>query len=257
MRIWLPLQRLVSARYFFEFSSRILPWLGWVTLLILLTGLGWGLFYAPTDYQQGESYRIIFIHVPSAWMSMFAYMVMAGCSAIFLIWRIRIMDLFATSTAPIGASFTLIALATGSLWGRPMWGTYWVWDARLTSELILLFLYFGVMALRAAIDEPRRQGRAVALLTLLGVVNIPVIHFSVEWWNTLHQPASITKAAAPSIHLSMLIPLLLMALGFTLLYLYMALQRTQGAIIEQEIDSTWLQERLSNNTIETEGGTGK
>ncbi|MBL4669702.1 MAG: heme ABC transporter permease [Flavobacteriales bacterium] len=248
MRLWLPLQRLVSARYFFEFSSRILPWIGWITLLLLTTGVVWGLVFAPVDYQQGDSYRIIFIHVPSAWMSMFAYGAMATSCAVFLIWRIKIMDLFAAATAPIGASFTFIALATESLWGRPMWGTYWVWDARLTSELILLFLYFGVMALRSAIDEPRRQGRAVALLTLVGVVNIPVIHFSVEWWNTLHQPASISKIGAPSIHLSMLLPLLLMAVGFTLLYFYIALQRTQGAIVEQEIDSNWLQERLSAET---------
>ena len=216
-----------------------------MTLLLITTGVIWGLVFAPLDYQQGDSYRIIFIHVPSAWMSMFAYVAMATSSAVFLIWRIKIMDLFAAATAPIGASFTFIALATGSLWGRPMWGTYWVWDARLTSELILLFLFFGVMALRSAIDEPRRQGRAVALLTLVGVVNIPVIHFSVEWWNTLHQPASISKVGAPSIHLSMLIPLLLMALGFTLLYFYMALQRTRAGILEQEIDSNWLRDKLS------------
>jgi len=250
MRIWQPLQQLVSARYFYSFTGKALPWVGWITLLLIGVGTVWGLAFAPVDYQQGDSYRIIFVHVPSAWVSLSAYMAMATASTIFLVWRIKIMDLFAAASAPIGASFTFLALVTGSLWGRPMWGTYWVWDARLTSELILLFLYLGVMALRSAIDEPRRQGRAAAVLTLLGVVNIPVIHFSVEWWNTLHQPASLTKAGAPSIHTSMLIPLLLMAGGFTLFYFHTALRRMRGAIVAQEIDSNWLAERLATENAE-------
>ncbi|MEK7712065.1 MAG: heme ABC transporter permease CcmC, partial [Pseudomonadota bacterium] len=181
-----------SPKVFYALAGQLIPWFAVATLILLGYGLYQGLFVAPPDYQQGESVRIMFIHVPAAWMSMFAYMVMASAGAIGLIWNMRLADMAATAAAPIGASFTLLALVTGSLWGKPMWGTWWAWDARLTSELLLFFLYLGFMALQAAIDEPRRAARAGALLALVGVVNIPVIHFSVQWWNTLHQPASLS-----------------------------------------------------------------
>ena len=200
-----------SPKIFYALAGTLIPWFAVVTLALLGYGLYQGLFVAPPDYQQGESVRIMFVHVPAAWMSMFVYMVMASAGAIGLIWNMRLADMAATAAAPIGASFTLLALVTGSLWGKPMWGTWWAWDARLTSELLLFFLYLGFMALQAAIDDPRRAARAGALLALVGVVNIPVIHFSVQWWNTLHQPASVSainKIGTPAIHPSMLVPLL-------------------------------------------------
>jgi heme exporter protein C len=208
----------------------------------MLAGLYLGLVVAPPDYQQGDSYRIIFIHVPSAWMSLFIYVVMAGSSAIGLIWRIKLAEVVAISSAPIGASFTFLALATGSLWGKPMWGTWWVWDARLTSELLLLFLYLGVIALYNAVEDKRTAARAAGILAIVGVVNIPIIHYSVEWWNTLHQGPTVTKFDAPSIHLSMLIPLLLMALAFKLYYVVLVLLRSRCEVLERERNSKWVQE---------------
>ena len=211
-------------------------------MLLMLAGLYLGLVVAPPDYQQGESYRIIFIHVPSAWMSLFIYVVMAGSSAIGLIWRIKLAEVIAISSAPIGASFTFLALATGSLWGKPMWGTWWVWDARLTSELLLLFLYLGVIALYNAVEDKRTAARAAGILAIVGVVNIPIIHYSVEWWNTLHQGPTVTKFDAPSIHLSMLIPLLLMALAFKLYYVVLVLLRSRCEVLQRERNSKWVQE---------------
>ncbi|MBI5461059.1 MAG: heme ABC transporter permease, partial [Gammaproteobacteria bacterium] len=210
------LQRLASPPTFFAVAGRILPWSIALALLLLGAGLYQGLLVAPPDYQQGDSYRIMFVHVPSAWMSLFVYMVMAGAGLIALVWRIKLAEVIASASAPIGASFTFITLVTGALWGKPMWGAWWVWDARLTSELILLFLYLGYMGLESAIADPRSAARATAILALVGTVNIPIIHFSVEWWNTLHQGATVAKLGAPSIHLSMLVPLLLMAVGFKL-----------------------------------------
>ena len=228
---------------FYPLAGRLLPWFAVITAGLMVVGLYWGLIVAPTDYQQGESYRIIYIHVPSAWMSMFVYLVMAGAGGIALVWKTKLSEILATACAPIGASFTLIALVTGSLWGKPMWGTYWVWDARLTSELILLFLYIGFMALQASIDDPRRAARAAAVLALVGVVNIPIIHFSVEWWNTLHQPASIgdiSKVGKPSIHPSMLVPLLIMALAFKMFFLTVVLMRMRSEILIRERHKEWV-----------------
>jgi heme exporter protein C len=236
------IHRLAAAKYFYPFSGRILPWLGLATTVLFITGLYLGLFVAPPDYQQGESVRIMFIHVPSAWMSMFIYALMAGAAAIGLIWKIKLADMFATCSAPIGASFTLLALLTGSLWGKPMWGAWWVWDARLTSELILLFLYLGFMALQSAIEDPRRAARAGAVLALVGVVNLPVIHFSVEWWNTLHQPASVARSGGPAIHRDILIPLLVMGIAFKLYYLTVVLIRMRSNIVEKEYTAQWMRE---------------
>ena len=242
-----------SPRHFYHLAGRLTPWLAGLTGILLAVGIYFGLFVAPADYQQGESYRIMFVHVPAAWMSMFVYMMLAGAGAVGLVWNIKLADIMATASAPIGASFTFLALVTGSLWGKPMWGTWWVWDARLTSELLLFFLYVGFMALQAAIDDPRRSARAGAVLALVGVVNIPVIHFSVQWWNTLHQPASISsisKVGAPAIHPSMLYPLLIMALGFTVFYFTLALMRMRAEILLRERHTRWVAEITGGNTHE-------
>ncbi len=227
---------------FYTLAGKLVPWIGGLCLVLMLTGLYLGLVVAPPDYQQGESYRIIFIHVPSAWMSLFIYMVMAGASAAAMIWRVKIMEVIASASAPAGACFTFLALASGSLWGKPMWGAWWVWDARLTSELILLFLYLGFMALEASIEDKRTAARAAGVLALVGVVNIPIIHYSVEWWNTLHQGPTVTKFDKPSIDIRMLIPLLIMAVAFKLYYITNLLQRARCVILERERSSSWTQE---------------
>jgi heme exporter protein C len=240
--MWTFFHKLGSPPYFYRFAGRLIPWLGWICVGLLVAGLYGGLVLAPPDYQQGDSYRIIFIHVPSAWMSLFIYVLMAVTGAVGLIWRIKVAEAIAAASAPVGAWFTFLALITGSIWGKPMWGTYWVWDARLTSELILLFLYLGVIGLHSAIEDRRTASRATAVLSLVGLVNIPIIHFSVEWWNTLHQGATITKLGAPSIHLSMLLPLLIMALGFKLYYFMVLLMRSRVEVLERERGSAWVRE---------------
>ncbi len=236
-------QKYAAAKYFYPLAGKCLPWFTWLCVLTLAAGLYLGLFVAPPDYQQGETVRIMFIHVPAAWMSMFIYASMAGAAAIGLVWKIKLTDTFISSAAPIGASFTLLALVTGSLWGKPMWGTWWVWDARLTSELILLFLYLGFMSLQSAIDDPRRAARAGAILVLVGVINLPVIHYSVEWWNTLHQPASVARIDGPRIHSSILIPLLVMMAAFKLFFVSVVLLRMRSEILENEAGSHWLKEQ--------------
>jgi heme exporter protein C len=233
-----------SPKYFYPLAGRLIPWLAGSTALLLALGLYLGLFVAPPDYQQGESVRIMFVHVPAAWMSMFIYVFMASAGAAGLIWNSKISEVLASACAPLGASFTFLALATGSLWGQPMWGTWWAWDARLTSELILFFLYIGIMALQASIDDPKRAARAGAILALVGVVNIPIIHFSVEWWNTLHQPASVGRLGKPTIHLSILMPLLVMALAFTFYFFTLVLVRMRSQILEREKHTTWVPEML-------------
>ncbi len=240
--MWKWFHQLASPPYFYGLAGRLVPWLAVATALLIAGGLVGGLVLAPRDYQQGDAFRIIFVHVPSAWMSMFVYVVMAVAGAIFLIWNMKLADVIAGASAPIGASFTFLALVTGAVWGKPMWGAWWVWDARLTSELILLFLYLGVIALRSAIEDRRNAGRASAVLALVGVVNIPIIHYSVMWWNTLHQGPTITKLDAPSIHLSMLIPLLVMALGFKLFYATMVLIRARCDLLSRERESAWAEE---------------
>ncbi|HUL12911.1 MAG TPA: heme ABC transporter permease [Methylococcaceae bacterium] len=240
--MWLFFHKLASPKYFYDIAGKLIPWLGGSCLIAMLAGLYLGLVVAPPDYQQGESYRIMFVHVPSAWMSLFIYVLMAVLSGINLIWNIKLADVMAGSSAAIGASFTFLALATGSLWGKPMWGAWWVWDARLTSELILLFLYLGYIALVSAIEDKRTAARAGGVLILVGVVNIPIIHYSVEWWNTLHQGPTVTKFDKPSIHPSMLIPLLIMALAFQLYYFTVVLMRARAEVLDRERRSAWVQE---------------
>jgi heme exporter protein C len=231
-----------AANTFYPLAGRMAPWFFAAAALLTLVGLYIGFLVAPTDFQQGEAYRIIFIHVPAAWMSMFIYVVMACWAAIGLAFNTRLSSMMANALAPTGALMTFIALWTGSLWGKPTWGTWWVWDARLTSELILLFLYIGFMALHAAIDEPRRADRAAAVLALVGVVNIPIIYFSVQWWNTLHQGASVSLTKSPSMAATMLWGMLIMALAFWMYSIGAALVRVRAIILERERTADWVRE---------------
>lgn len=225
------LHRFANPGRFLRLADAILPWSAGAAALLIAAGLYLGLFVAPPDYQQGESVRIMYVHVPSAWMALFIYSSIAAASAVALIWRHPLADLIAKASAPVGASFTFLALATGSLWGKPMWGAWWVWDARLTSVLVLFFLYLGHMALMNAFEDRARGYRAAAILALVGFINIPIIKFSVEWWNTLHQPASVLRMSGPSIHPAMLWPLLAMAVGFTLYYMTLLLMRVKSELI--------------------------
>ncbi len=243
-RFMLFIHKTGSPPWFYNFSGKLLPWTWGVFLVLLVAGLYLGLVKAPPDYLQGESARIMYIHVPSAYMSMMIYALMAVMGVIGLVWHVRMAEIMMISSAPIGAIFTAIALATGSLWGRPTWGTYWVWDARLTSELVLLFLYLGVIGLYAAYDEPRKAARAAALLALVGVVNLPIIHYSVTWWNTLHQPPSLTSEGS-AIHPSMLVPLLIMVVAWKFFYISNLLVRTRLRLIEQDQRKRWVHHILS------------
>ena len=240
--------RYASPQAFFPLAGAMIPWFAWAAAVLGVAGLYVGFFVAPTDHQQGDAYRIIFIHVAAAWMSMFIYLVMAFWAGVGLVFNTRLSGMMATALAPTGALFTFIALWTGALWGKPTWGAWWVWDARLTSELILLFLYFGFMALQAAIDEPRRADRAGAVLALTGVVNIPIIYYSVKWWNTLHQGASVSLTGAPTMAATMLTGMLLMALAAWMYSIAASLHRVRSIILERERGADWLVKR--RNTVE-------
>jgi heme exporter protein C len=215
----------------------IVPWLTALTAIFFAAGLYLAFFVAPPDYQQGETVRIMFIHVPAAWLAMFGYMLIAVASLGTLIWRHPLADVAAKTAVPIGATFAFITLVTGSLWGKPMWGTYWVWDARMTSMLVLFLLYLGLAALWQAIEEPGRAGRAAAILALVGVINIPIIKFSVDWWNTLHQPASVVRLGGPTIDSSMLVPLAVMAVAFTLLFVVLHLIAMRAEILRRRVQA--------------------
>jgi len=225
---------------FYPVAGKLIPWFALAAAILTVAGLYLSFFVAPTDFQQGESYRIIFIHVPAAWMSMFIYIVMACWAAAGLIFNTRLSSMMASALAPTGALFTFIALWTGALWGKPTWGAWWVWDARLTSELILLFLYMGFLALHAAIDDPRRADRASAVLALVGVVNVPIIYFSVKWWNTLHQGASVSMTMAPKMAMTMLLGMLIMALACWMYSIAVALARVRCIILEREQQAEWI-----------------
>lgn len=242
MADWIPLwlHKLGSPPTFYRFAGALQPWAMALALLLGAVALYGGLVLAPADYQQGDAYRIIFIHVPSAWMGMFIYGVMAVAGFVALVWRIKLAEVVAMESAPIGAAFTFITLVTGSLWGKPMWGTWWTWDARLTSELFLLFLYFGVIGLYHAIEDRRQAARAASFLALVGVVNLPIVHFSVNWWNTLHQGSTVRLLGPSKIDASMLWPLLLMALATHLWFFGSVLARTRNGLIELDAGKDWV-----------------
>lgn len=242
--MWAFLYRLASPKYFYQLSNRVIPYLGAATLILFSVGLVWGLVFAPSDYQQGDAMRIIYIHVPAAFLSMALYAYMAFLAVLLLVWRIKIAGLLMTLCASIGAIMTTIALITGSLWGKPMWGTWWIWDARLTSELILLFLYIGIMALNSAISQRDYAQKAVAILVLVGVIDLPIIHYSVYWWNTLHQTSTLSLFVKPKIASSMLMPLLIMIIGFACYAVWSILLKAQDAILILERNSKWVRQLM-------------
>ena len=241
--MWKFIHKLASPPHFYSLAPKLVPWLTVPGVLLAAYGIYAGLFLAPADYQQGDAFRIIYVHVPSAYLSMLAYMTMAISAAIGLIWRIKLSHAVAAAAAPLGAWFTFLALATGSIWGRPMWGTWWEWgDPRLTSELIMLFVYFGYMALRAAIDDTAKADKASAVLALVGAVNVPIIHFSVEWWSSLHQGATLLRKDGPAMDTSMLYPLLAMILAFTFLFGALLLRRIRTEVLFRERRTRWVKE---------------
>lgn len=241
--------RFASPQVFYPLAGRLAPWFAWIAAALTAVGLWIGFFVAPTDFQQGEVYRVIFIHVPAAWMSMFIYLVMAFWSAVGLVMNTRLSFMMSQALAPTGAMFCFVALWTGALWGKPTWGTYWVWDARLTSQLLLLFLYLGFIALTRAIDDSRRADRAGAIIALVGAINVPVIYFSVQWWNTLHQGASVSLTRAPSMATTMLAGMLIMALAAWAYTFAVAFWRVRSLILERERHTDWVGAEL-----EAQGG---
>jgi heme exporter protein C len=243
--MWKFIHKLGSPPNFYALAGKMMPWFAVSGLLLIAYGTIAGLFFAPVDYQQGDAYRIIYAHVPAAYLSMMAYSIMAVTAGIGLIWRMKLAHAVAAAAAPLGAWFTFLALATGSIWGRPMWGTWWEWgDPRLTSELIMLFLYFGYMSLRAAIDDTAKADKASAVLVLVGAVNIPIIHFSVEWWSSLHQGPTLMKKGGPAIDTAMLYPLLAMILGFTLFFGALLLARIRTEVLHRERRTRWVRNMI-------------
>jgi heme exporter protein C len=230
----MPLIDLANPSRFLALANRLLPWLAAATVLAFAIGASQA-YLAPDDYQQGATVKIMFIHVPAAWLGIFAWILMSAAALGTLVWRHPLADVAAKAAAPIGAAFTLMCLVTGSLWGRPMWGTYWVWDARLTSVLILFLMYLGVIALWRTIEDPTRAARVVAVLTLVGAINIPIIKFSVEWWNTLHQPAAVLRLGGSTIHPTILVPLIVMLVAFTLLFLTLHLAAMRNEIMRRRV----------------------
>ena len=241
---WAWFHRFGSPPHVYRLAGLLTPWFAWPAGLAIVAALYGGLVLAPPDYQQGEGFRIIYVHAPSAWLSVMIYSVMAIAAGIGLIWRMKVAHAAAASCAGIGAWFTVVSLVTGMLWGKPMWGTYWVWDPRLTAQLVLLFLYLGYMGLRSGIDDLGRADRASAVLALVGVVNIPIIRYSVEWWNSIHQAPSVMKMEKPSMPMEMLVPLLLMFLGFTLYFAAVMLVRLRAEILRRERNASWIREAL-------------
>jgi heme exporter protein C len=243
--MWTFLHKLASPPHFYRLASQLIPWLAVLAVVLIAYGTFTGLFVAPPDYQQGDAFRIIYVHVPAAYLSLLAYVVMAAAAGIGLIWRMKLAHAVAAAAAPLGAWFAFLALATGSIWGRPMWGTWWEWgDPRLTSELVLLFLYIGYIALRGAIDDLSRADRASAVLALVGAVNVPIIHFSVEWWSSLHQGPTLIRAGGPAIEPAMMYPLLAMIFGFSLLFGALLLHRVRSEVLSRERRARWVRELL-------------
>lgn len=243
--MWKLLYQLASPKIFYQLTGRILPWLGTSALLVLITGLVWGLIFAPPDYQQGDAFRIIYVHVPCAFLSMSIYAAMGFLAVLLLVWRIKLAGLMLTVCAQTGACMAFLALVTGSIWGKPMWGTWWVWDARLTSELILLFLYAAIIATGNAYQNKEQSDKIVAILTLVGLIDLPIIHYSVYWWNTLHQGSTLSVFEKPKIAASMLYPLLVTLVGFSLYCLVVILLRARNEVLLRERRQTWVKALIS------------
>lgn len=237
--------KLGSPKIFFDIGGRWLPWLLTLAMVLLALGVTWALLFVPPDYQQGNSVRIMYIHVPAAILAQSGYVMMAVAAAVFLIWRIKLADVAVQCVAPLGASITFLALVTGAIWGKPTWGTWWVWDARLTSTLVLFFLYIGIMALRAAMENQGNSGKACAILALVGVVNLPIIKYSVEWWYTLHQPASFSLTQPPAMPVEMWFPLLIMVLGYYLFFFSVWIMRIRNEILVRERRTDWVRQWLA------------
>jgi len=237
--MWKWIQAFASPQNFYRISKKLIPWFLYPFIALTLVGLYWALIVSPPDYQQGDSVRIMYVHVPAAWMSLFIYVVMAIAGAIGLIWQIKLANVVASVSAPIGAAFTFLALVTGAVWGKPMWGTWWVWDARLTSELILLFLYLAYMSLNNAFDNPKTAAKASSVLAIVGLVNIPIIYYSVEWWNSLHQGSSVSVTKV-SMQIDMFYALLLISFAFKFLYGALVLMRARDEVLVREQNSRWV-----------------
>ena len=250
-------QKLGSPQWFYQFSGRIIPWLGGISIIMLLVGAVWGLAFAPEDFRQGNSFRIIYVHVPASLIAMAGYLLMAMAAACTLIWRMKLASVMMKCAAPIGAGMTVIGLVSGAVWGKPTWGTYWVWDARLTSMLILLFLYLGVIALYEAFEDNVSASKACAVLSLVGVVNVPIIYWSVEWWNSLHQPATIKFTEKSAMHSEMLQPLLLMIVAFYCFYALLLLLHMRPEILYRERKKNWVKELVMNHASHAPRDAGK
>ena len=242
--MWSWIHRLGSPKHCYNFAGKIVPWVGWLALVLFMLGLYTGLWVAPADYQQGNAFRIIYIHVPAAIWAMAIYVLMSAASIVYLVWKIKVADMVASVSVSVGALFAFLTLVTGSLWGRPTWGTYRIWDARLTSMLILLFIYFGVMAVRTAMPDRVSAAKAAAMVTLVGLVDLPIIHYSVDWWNTLHQGATILKWGTPSISTQMLYPLLVMIAAYGCYFIWIMLVRLRQELLLREQKSTWVKRHV-------------
>ncbi|OUS10317.1 heme ABC transporter permease [Gammaproteobacteria bacterium 54_18_T64] len=240
--MWQWFHKLGSPRWFYDISGKFLPWLALASVVLIVTGVVWGLAFAPQDARQGNSFRIIYIHVPASFLALAGYYVMAAAGAVGMIWKMKLADMVMIAAAPLGAALTFIALFTGAIWGKPTWGTYWIWDARITSMLVLLFLYIGIIALSRSFSTRETSARACAILALVGTVNIPIIYKSVDWWYTLHQPATIKLTGAPSMHPDMFKPLLVMILGFYCFYALVLLLNTRTEILQRERRTNWVKE---------------
>jgi len=240
------ISKIANLKYFYKHTKSVSKILSFITFFLFIAGIFWGLYIAPKDYLQGDSYRIIYVHVPAAWLSLQVYIIMAVTGFIALVWKIKIMEIISIQSASIGAYFTLIALVTGMIWGKPTWGTYWVWDARLTSELILLFLYIGIIVIYSSFTDKRQGAKIAALLAIVGLINIPIIHYSVEWWNTLHQGPTVTKFEKPSAHITMLMPLLYMLLVFNLYFVTVLIKRVRLGIFQREKNTKWMESYLND-----------
>jgi heme exporter protein C len=242
---WAWFHRFGSPPHLYRLAGTLTPWFAWPAAILIVAALYLGLFVAPPDYQQGDGFRIIYVHAPSAWLAVMIYAVMAIAAAVGLIWRMKVAHAVAASCAGIGAGFTAVSLVTGMLWGKPMWGTYWVWDPRLTAQLVLLFLFLGYMGLRSGLDDIGRADRASAVLAIVGVINLPIIRYSVEWWNSIHQAPSVMKMDQPSMPMEMLAPLLMMLVGFSLYFGAVLMVRVRAEILRRERSASWIREVLS------------